>query len=124
MTLLSLGIPYIPYASVHFKCLFNRAQPTRVLINTGGGYHLAALNIRSYHSPSFPSSILYFLLIALPGLILNHYIIYSSFQHSFHEPGYQKALNLMRGVCHLTSTRVLSTKHSITNEFSIKIGSR
>jgi hypothetical protein len=72
-----------------FKCLFNRAQPTRALIDTGGGYHLEALNIRSDHSPSFPSSILHFSLIAPSGLILNHSIIYSSFQHSFHEPGYQ-----------------------------------
>jgi hypothetical protein len=72
-----------------FKCLFNRAQPMWALIDTGGGYHLEASNIRSYHSPSFPSSILYFLLIIPPGIILNHSIIYSSFQHSFHEPGYQ-----------------------------------
>jgi hypothetical protein len=41
------------------KCLFNRAQPTRALIDTGGGYHLEAPNIRSYHSPSFLSSILH-----------------------------------------------------------------
>jgi hypothetical protein len=51
-----------------FKCLFNRAQPTWALINSGGGYHLEALNIRSDHSPSFPFSILHFSLIALPGL--------------------------------------------------------
>jgi hypothetical protein len=43
-----------------FKCLFNRAQLTRALINTGGGYRLGASNIRSDHSPSFPSSILHF----------------------------------------------------------------
>jgi hypothetical protein len=59
-----------------FKYLFNRAQPTWALINTGGGYHLEALNIRSDHSPSFPSSILYFPLIAPPGLQLYH-----SFDH-------------------------------------------
>jgi hypothetical protein len=59
-----------------------------------------------------------------PGLILNHSIIYSSSQHSFHEPGFQKALNLMSGVCHSTSTGVLSTKHSITNGFSTMIGSK
>jgi hypothetical protein len=53
-----------------FKCLFNRAQPTRALIDTGGGYHLEAPNIRSDHSPSFPSSILYFPLNAPPGLQL------------------------------------------------------
>jgi hypothetical protein len=35
-----------------FKCLFNRAQPTRALIDSGGGYHLEAPNIISDHSPS------------------------------------------------------------------------
>jgi hypothetical protein len=74
--------------------------------------------------PSFRSSILHFPLIAPHSLILNHSIIYSSFQHSFHEPGYQKALNLVSGVCHSTSSGVLSTKHSITNGFSTTIGSR
>jgi hypothetical protein len=68
--LLSLGIPYVLYAPVHFKCLFNMAHPTRALIDTGGGYHLGALNIRSDHSSSFPSSILHFPLIAPPGLQL------------------------------------------------------
>jgi hypothetical protein len=33
-----------------FKCLFIRTQPTRALINTGGGYHLEAPNIKSDHS--------------------------------------------------------------------------
>jgi hypothetical protein len=51
-----------------FKCLFNRAQPTWALIDSGGGYHLEASNIRSDNSPSFPFSILHFSLIALPGL--------------------------------------------------------
>jgi hypothetical protein len=59
-----------------FKCLFNGAQPMRALIDTGGGYHLEAPNIRSHHSPSFPSSILHFSLIAPPGLQLCH-----SFDH-------------------------------------------
>jgi hypothetical protein len=68
--LLSLGISYVPYVPVHFKCLFNRAQPTRALIDTGGAYHLGAPNIRSDHSSSFPSSILHFPLIAPPGLQL------------------------------------------------------
>jgi hypothetical protein len=98
-----------------FKCLFIRTQSTWALIDTGGSYHLEAMNIRSDHSPSFPSSILHFLLIAPPGLILNHSIIYSSSQNSFHEPGYQKILNLMSGTYHSTSTKVLSTKHSTTN---------
>jgi hypothetical protein len=42
-----------------FKCLFIRTQPTRALIDTGGGYHFKALNIRSDHSSSFPFSILF-----------------------------------------------------------------
>jgi hypothetical protein len=96
----------------------------RALTDTGGGYHLEAPNIRSDHSPSFPSNILHFPLIAPLGLILNHFIIYSSSQHSFHELGYQKALNLMSGVCHSNSTGVLSTKHNITNGFSTTIRAR
>jgi hypothetical protein len=39
------------------KCFFIRAQPTWALIDTGEGYHIEALNIRSDHSPTFPSSI-------------------------------------------------------------------
>jgi hypothetical protein len=53
-----------------FKCLFIRTQPTWVLTDTGGGYHLGASNIRSDHSPSFASSILPFPLIALHDLQL------------------------------------------------------
>jgi hypothetical protein len=70
MMLLSLRIPYVPYASVHFKCLFIQTQPTWALNDTGGGYHLGASNFRSDHSPSFPSSILHFPLIAPPDLQL------------------------------------------------------
>jgi hypothetical protein len=118
------GDSICPICVSTLKCLFIQTQLTRSLINTGGGYHLEALNIRSDHSPSFPSNILHFPLIALPDLILNHSIIYSSSQHSFHESRYQKSLNLTSGVCHSTSTRVLSTKHSITNGFSTMIGLR
>jgi hypothetical protein len=57
-----------------FECLFNRAQPTWALTDTGGGYHLGAPNFRSGHASSSPSSILSFPLIAPPGLILNHSI--------------------------------------------------
>jgi hypothetical protein len=46
------------------------------LIDLGGGYHLGALNIESDHSPSFPSNILHFFLIAPPGLEL-----YQPFDH-------------------------------------------
>jgi hypothetical protein len=53
-----------------FKCLFNRAQSTRALTDTGRSYHLGAPNFRLDHSPSFPSSILHFLLITPLGLQL------------------------------------------------------
>jgi hypothetical protein len=109
------GDSICPICVSTFKCLFIEAQPTCALTDTGRGYHLGALNFRSDHSSSFPSSILHFPLIAPPGLILNHYIIYSSSRDSFREPGYQKALNLASGVCHSTSTGILFTKHSITN---------
>jgi hypothetical protein len=45
--LLSLVIPYISYASVHFKCLFIQTQPTQALIDIGGGYHLGPTLIRT-----------------------------------------------------------------------------
>jgi hypothetical protein len=89
MKLLSLGIPYVIYASIHFKCLFIQTQPTRALNDIGGGYHLGALNFRSDHSSFFPSSILYFPLIAPPSLQLCHFINYSSSQHSTLKPGYK-----------------------------------
>jgi hypothetical protein len=50
-----------------FMCLFIQTQLTRALIDTGGGYHLEAPNIKLDHSPSIPSSILHFPLIAPPG---------------------------------------------------------
>jgi hypothetical protein len=64
------GDSICPICISTFMCLFIRTQQMQALIDTGGGYHLEALNIRSYHSPSFPSSILYFPLIAPPGLQL------------------------------------------------------
>jgi hypothetical protein len=51
------GDSICPVCVSTFKCLFNRAQPTRALIDIDGGYHLEAPNIISDHSPSFPSSI-------------------------------------------------------------------
>jgi hypothetical protein len=52
------------------KCLFIWTQPARALNDTGGGYHLGALNLRSRLLSTFPFSILHFLLIAPPGLQL------------------------------------------------------
>jgi hypothetical protein len=59
-----------PYASVHFKYLFIRTQPMWALIDTGGGYHLGVPKLWSRPLSTFPSSILHFPLIALPGLQL------------------------------------------------------
>jgi hypothetical protein len=64
------GDSICPVCVSTFKCLFIQIQPIRALINTGGGFHLEASNIRSDHSPSFPSSILHCPLIAPPGLQL------------------------------------------------------
>jgi hypothetical protein len=66
------GNSICPVCVSTFKCLFIRTQPTRALIDTGGGYHLEAPNIRLDHSLSFPSSILHLSLIAPPGLQLCH----------------------------------------------------
>jgi hypothetical protein len=68
--LLSLGIPYVLYALVNFKCLFIQTQLTQALIDIGEVYHLGVLNLRSRPLSTFPSSILHFPLIALPGLQL------------------------------------------------------
>jgi hypothetical protein len=64
------GDSICPVCVSTFKCLFIRNQPTLALNDSGGGYHLGALNIRSDHSPSFPSSILHFPLIAPSSLQL------------------------------------------------------
>jgi hypothetical protein len=118
-----VGPHKIPYAPVHNPNLLIGARRS-ILNRHSRGYHLEALNFISDHSSSFPSSILHSSLIAPLGLILNHSMFYSSSQHSFHEPGYQNALNLASGVCHSTSTEILSAKHSTTNGFSTTIGSR
>jgi hypothetical protein len=57
----------------YIQVLVHSTQPTRALTNTGWGYHLEALNFRSDHSSSFPSSILPFPLIVPPGLQLCQY---------------------------------------------------
>jgi hypothetical protein len=57
------GDSLCPVCVSTFKCF-------PALSDIGGGYHLEPPNIRSDHSPSFPSSILHFPLIAPPGLQL------------------------------------------------------
>jgi hypothetical protein len=64
------GDSICPICVSTFQCLFIQTQPTRTLNDTDGRYHFGAPNIRSDHSPSFPSSILQFPLIAPPGLQL------------------------------------------------------
>jgi hypothetical protein len=106
------------------KCLFIRTQLTRVLIDTSGGYHLGALNL--WFIPLILLPIQYSLL--LPNYpARSHfkpfYQLFNSQPFSFTNQSI-KALNLTSGICHSTSTGVLSTKHSTTNEFSIMIGSK
>jgi hypothetical protein len=68
------GDSICPICVSTFKCLFIRTQPARALTDTGGGYHLGALNFKSDHSSSFPSSILPIPLIAPPSLQLCQYL--------------------------------------------------
>jgi hypothetical protein len=64
------GDSICPVCISTFKFLFIQTQPTWALTDIGGGYHLGATNFRSNHSSSFPSSILSFSPITLPGLQL------------------------------------------------------
>jgi hypothetical protein len=114
--LLSLGIPYVPYAPVHSMLIHQGST------DVGLNWHRRGLQPWSSEYQIRP-------LIHLP-------IQYSPFSpncpaQSPFMPFYQlfkfstfhftnqviKALNLASGVCHSTSTRILSTKHSITNGF-------
>jgi hypothetical protein len=64
------GDSICPVCVSTFKCMFIRTQLMQALIDTGRGYHLGALNLRSRPLSTFPSGILHFPLIALPGLQL------------------------------------------------------
>jgi hypothetical protein len=64
------GDSICPICGSTFRCLFNRAQSMWALTDTGGGYPLGALNFISYHSSSFPYSILSFPLTTPPSLQL------------------------------------------------------
>jgi hypothetical protein len=66
-----LGDPICSIYISTFKSLYIWTQLMLALTDTGGGYHLGAMNTRLDHSPSFPSSILHFLLIAPSGLQLS-----------------------------------------------------
>jgi hypothetical protein len=54
----------------YIQVLVQQGSTDMGLIRHRRGYHHGASNFISYHSPSFPSSILHFPLIALPGLQL------------------------------------------------------
>jgi hypothetical protein len=68
------GDSICPVCVSTFKCLFIQTQPTLTLTDTGQGYYLGATNFRSDHSPSFPSSILPFSLIAPLSLQFCQYL--------------------------------------------------
>jgi hypothetical protein len=66
--LLSLWDPIKSHMRQYTTQTCSSGPDDRSLTDTGGGYYLGALNFRSDHSSSFPSSILHFPLIAPPGL--------------------------------------------------------
>jgi hypothetical protein len=74
------------------QSLFIRTQPTRALIDSGGGYHLRSSEFQIRPLSSFPSSILLFPLIAPPGLILCQLL---SLSHENHigPPSIERALS-------------------------------
>jgi hypothetical protein len=69
--LLSLWDPIILYVSVHSQSCSPRVDD-RSSINTGGGYHLRSSEHENRPLSTFPSGILHFPLVALPGLTLSH----------------------------------------------------
>jgi hypothetical protein len=67
--LLNLQDPINPVcASTQHNACCNRAQPTRSLIDTGGGYHLRCFEYENKPLSTFPSGILHFPLFAPPDL--------------------------------------------------------
>jgi hypothetical protein len=120
--LLSLGIPYVPYAPVPSMLVHQG------LTDAGLNWHRRGLQPWSFEYQIRP-------LILLPiqyspfspncptwSPFLPFYQLFKFSTFHFMNQGI-KALNLASGVCHSTSTGILSTKHSITNEFSTMIGS-
>jgi hypothetical protein len=121
--LLSLQGPIKSYMCQYATQTCSSGQDDRSLTDIGRGYHLGALNFRSDHSSSFPSSILHFPLIARS---VSNYAILSTIQVLNIPISNQgiKAINVVCGICHSTSNRVLFTKHITTNGFSTTIGAR
>jgi hypothetical protein len=74
MKLLSLRDPIKSGMRQYITQTCSSGSDDRSLTDIGGGYHLGALNFKSDHSSSFPSSILHFPLIVLPDLQLCHSI--------------------------------------------------
>jgi hypothetical protein len=69
LTLLSLQDPINPVcASTQLNACCNKAQPTRSLINIGGGFHLRCSEYENRPLSTFPSGILHSPLVAPPGL--------------------------------------------------------
>jgi hypothetical protein len=104
------GDSICPVCVSTFKCLFIWTQPTRVLSDTGRGYHFGALNFRLDHPSSFPSSILPFPLIAPPGLQLCHISII--LLNHIGSLSIERALSRVDSN-HSTSTVAYTTKHSV-----------
>jgi hypothetical protein len=87
-----------PHKSCMHQCIFKlayRGPSDQSLIDSGGGYHLRSSEYKNRPLSPFLSGILYFSLIALPGLILCHHPI------TYHKP-------------HRTS---IDRKSPITNDF-------
>jgi hypothetical protein len=112
--LLSLGIPYVPYAPVHSMLVHQGLTDAglnwhrRGLQPWSSEYHirpLILLPIQYYpFSPNCPAR----------SPFMSFYQLFKFSIFHFTNQGI-KALNLASGVCHSTSTGILSTKYRITN---------